>query len=99
LNKTGRLIEPVQETKKTIGEIAHSLIARANVFANPGVLSVDIMSAPSQELRKLSSKLQSHLFLVPKYELTAKVFRLPSIVKHQKGYRHADRPLEQSRPI
>ena len=75
------VIEPVQEMKKTIGLISHVLIERANVFSNPGVPSKEVMDATSSELRKLSSQLQSHLFLVPRYEQTAKLFGLPP---HQK---------------
>ena len=36
------------------------------------------MNESSQELRKLSSQLHSHLYLVPVYPVTAQVFRLPS---------------------
>ena len=71
------LIEPVQETKKTIGQISHSLIEHAAVFQNPGIPSEDAMRQTSQHLRKLSSQLNAHLYLVPAYKLTAKVFLLP----------------------
>lgn len=72
------IIEPVQELRRTIGVISHSLIQRANVIHNPGVLAKDEMNETSQELRKLSSQLQSHLYLVPFYSVTASIFRLPS---------------------
>jgi hypothetical protein len=72
------VIEPVHELRKTIGLISHVLIERANVIQNPGVPTEEVMDITSQELRKLSSLLQSHLYLVPKYDLTARVFRLPS---------------------
>jgi hypothetical protein len=72
------LIEPVQEAKKTIGQISHSLIEHAVVIHNPGVPSEETMRQTSQHLRKLSSQLNAHLYLVPAYKWTAKVFRLPT---------------------
>jgi hypothetical protein len=72
------VIEPVQETRKTIGQISHSLIEYANVISNPGVPSEDLIRETSRHLRKLSSQLQSHLYLVPAYADTARFFSLPS---------------------
>lgn len=71
------LIEPVHEMKKTIADIAHTLIERANVIANPGVPAKEVMEEASQELRKLSSRLESHLYLIPIYECTSLLFFLP----------------------
>ena len=71
-------IEPVQETRKTVEQISHSLIEYANVIANPGVPSEEAIRETSRHLRKLSSQLQSHLYLVPAYAFTARVFSLPS---------------------
>jgi hypothetical protein len=72
------MIEPVQELRRTIGVISHALIERANVIQNPGVPTEEVMKETSQELRKLSSQLQSHLYLVPLYGVTARIFRLPA---------------------
>jgi hypothetical protein len=72
------VVEPVQDMKRTIGAISHTLIERANVVHNPGVPAVEVMNQTSQEFRKLSSQLRSHLYLVPLYRHTAKVFRLPT---------------------
>ena len=72
------VIEPVHEMRKTIGLISHALVERANVIGNPGVPAEEVMNATSEELRKLSSQLHSHLYLIPRYDFTAKVFRLPS---------------------
>jgi hypothetical protein len=72
------VIEPVQELRRTIGAISHTLVERANVISNPGVPSDEVMSNTSQEIRKLSSQLHAHLYLIPKYHFTARVFRLPS---------------------
>ncbi|MDC8450810.1 MAG: hypothetical protein LV473_20995 [Nitrospira sp.] len=72
------VIEPVQETKKLIGYIAHSLIEHANVISNPDVTSKEDKIATSQAIRKLSAELRAQLYLVPKYHVTAFIFRLPS---------------------
>ncbi|MGH8758777.1 MAG: hypothetical protein ACREVW_04590 [Burkholderiales bacterium] len=75
------VIDPVQEMKKTIGQIAHSLIEQANVTSNPGLPREEVIAEASKLLRQLSSQLQSHLYLVPWYKVTAKVFHLPEIQK------------------
>jgi hypothetical protein len=71
------VIEPVQDLKKIIGVISHSLIERGNVIANPGVLSKDVMDETSLELRKLASHLQSQMYFIPCYPVMAWIFRLP----------------------
>jgi hypothetical protein len=72
------VIEPVQEMKKMIGQIAHSLTEHANIIQNPGVPPEETMTATSLHLRKLSGQLEAQLYLVPIYSITAFVFRLPS---------------------
>lgn len=72
------LIEPVTDLKRTIGSIAHSLIEHANVIQNPGVPKEEKIMETSQHLRKLSSKLEAHLYLIPLYGFTSKLFFLPS---------------------
>lgn len=71
-------IEPVQEMKKTIGQISHSLIEHANVIQNPGIPTEEKMRETSQHLRNLSCQIQTHLYLVPIYKITAFIFRLPT---------------------
>jgi len=72
------ILDPVQDLKKTIGQISHVLVERANVIANPGVPSKEIMDDTSDSLRRLSAQLHAHLYLVPLYKQTSTVFRLPS---------------------
>ena len=72
------VIEPVQETRKTIGKVAHGMVMHASVISNPGVPSNEVMHETSKDLRTLSSELHSHLRLVPWYSTTAIVFGLPS---------------------
>ncbi|SRR5260221_134197 len=72
------VLEPVQEMKRTIAQISHVLIERANVIANPGVPAKEILDETSQLLRKLSSQLHAHLYLVPCYKVISGIFYLPS---------------------
>jgi len=72
------MIEPVNDLKRTIGGIAHSLIEHANVIQNPGVPKEEKITETSQHLRRLSSQLEAHLYLVPLYSCTSKIFFLPS---------------------
>lgn len=72
------LIEPVQEFKKTISDVGLSLIEYSNVYANPGVAGIEIERKASEYLRKLSSRLNAQVYLIPFYNITAKLFRLPS---------------------
>jgi hypothetical protein len=72
------VIEPILELRKTIGRISHSLIHYAGFIFNPGVRPKDEIQHASDYLRSLSSEIQSHLYLVPIYGLTAFFFRLPT---------------------
>lgn len=72
------LIEPIQEFRKTVADIAHALIEYANIYANPGVVGNELENKASEELRKLSSRLNAQMYLIPFYHLMAKIFRLPS---------------------
>ena len=71
------VIEPVQDMKKTIGEVSHSLIEHGQAIHNPGLLTDEAMTNAASQLRRLSSKLHAHLYLVPRYDWTAKLFQLP----------------------
>ena len=71
-------LDPVQDMKKTIGQVSHTFVERANVIANPGVPTKEVMDDTSDSLRRLSSQLHAHLYLIPWYDTTSKVFRLPS---------------------
>jgi len=75
---TKLLLDPVQDMKKTVGQVSHLLVERANVIANPGVPTKEIMDETSDALRRLSSQLHAHLYLIPLYDVTSKVFCLPS---------------------
>lgn len=73
------VIDPVQDLKKTIGQFSHCLTERANVIANPGIPTSAVMHETSQDMRRLSSQLQAHLYLVPLYGITGRLsFSRPS---------------------
>ena len=72
------LIDPVQSFKVTIAEIANKLILYANIYANPKQMGDEKQEAMSQDLRNLSSKLQSNMHLIPAYCISSCIFGLPS---------------------
>ena len=71
------VIELVNELRKTIGLISHALIEHAGLIHNPGVATKEAMDQAFTELLKLSSQLQSHLYLVPAFDKTVRLFGLP----------------------
>lgn len=71
------IIDPVNEFKKTVSQIAHDLILYANVYANPKAPGDEKQAAMSQQMRKLSSMLHSNMYLIPAYNTTRKLFCLP----------------------
>lgn len=72
------ILDPVHDLKKTIGQISHALIERANVIANPDVSTKEEKNETALLLRKLSASLHAHLYLVPAYVTICRIFRLPS---------------------
>lgn len=82
------LIDPVQEMKRTIGAIAHALTEHAQVISNPGLLGLDKERGTSEALRKLSAQLETHLYLVPRYDFTRVPFGLPPREKVLKAASH-----------
>lgn len=72
------LVEPVHEFKRVIADIAHGLIEYADTYGNPGVPAVVRQQEAHDQLRKLSSRLIAQMYLLPCYDLTARVFRLPA---------------------
>lgn len=71
------LIEPIHDFRRTIADIALSLIEYANIYANPGVAGSEVEKQASAELRRLSSRLNAQMYLIPCYRSTSKIFRLP----------------------
>lgn len=73
------LIEPVQAFKVTIGEVAHKLILHTNLYANPKPRGDNKQQDEAfREFRELASKLQSSIYLIPYYNISSKIFALPT---------------------
>jgi hypothetical protein len=72
------LIDPVHDFRRTIADISLALIEHANIYANPGVCGSEVEKKVSGDLRRLSSRLNAQMYLIPYYPITAKVFGLPS---------------------
>ena len=71
------VVEPVSDFKRHVAAIAHSLMEYAAPLSN-----FPIPKKQADELkahfRKLASQLQANFYLIPRYELTARAFGLPS---------------------
>jgi hypothetical protein len=80
-------IDPVQELKKTIGAVSHSLIEHLPEILTPGRGTAEIEHETSQEFRKLASQLRSNGVLVPWYRYTALLFGLPAYAEIDKASR------------
>jgi len=81
------LIDPVQEFKRAVADISHALIEYAEVYENPGITGRDKEREVSKELKRLSSRLNAQMYLIPMYKNTARIFRLPTrgnVVKAEK---------------
>lgn len=72
------VIDPVQEFKRTISDIAHSFIMHANIYGNPGMAGSEKEQEVSNEMRQFSSKLNAYMHLIPFYPITRFIFGLPS---------------------
>jgi len=59
------LVDPVHDFRRTVADIALALIEHANVYANPGVAGSEIENKVSHELRRLSSRLNAQMYLIP----------------------------------
>lgn len=74
------LIEPIVECKKTLGEIANSLVMYAPEIYTPGVVAEDAMHKVSEILRGHASQLNQHMRTIPMYRIVRRIFFLPSNV-------------------
>jgi len=74
------VIEPVQEQKRLIGEIAHVLLFYANrgpEGVEMGTFTAEHIHEASHHLRNLAGRLRSSLFYVPFYDALALLGRVP----------------------
>lgn len=72
------IIDPIQEFRKILADIAFALIEYANIYSNPGYAGNELEKKASEEFRKLSSRLNAQMYLILCYGCTSKLFRLPS---------------------
>ena len=73
------LIDPIHELKRSIAEIAHTLIEHANIYANPGTYETEKEMEISSQFRRLSSQLNAGMYLIPYYKAISRIFGLPSV--------------------
>ena len=71
------VIEPVQEMKSTIAQISHALIELAQTYTTPGVLPIEKSKEADAKFKSLSGRIQSHLYLIPWFTRTSRIFGLP----------------------
>jgi hypothetical protein len=78
------VIEPIQELRRTIGEIAFALSFHANIYMNPGSDSPEYHSA-SRQLRELSCRLKSDVRIVPFYSSIRWLVCLPTLANLERA--------------
>ncbi len=66
-------IEPIHIQKKIIGEIDDVLGFYANVYCNPGIPQKEKINEASNRFRQLATLLKSKAYLIPWYNLFAKI--------------------------
>jgi hypothetical protein len=75
-------VEPIHEFRRVIADIAFALNEYANIYCNPGNTGDERESERerkvSSELRALSSRLNAQMYIVPAFDITVNLFRLPS---------------------
>jgi hypothetical protein len=69
------VLEPIQEQKKLIGEVAHALLFYANV--GPVGASEEERSRAREALRGLAGQLRASLWTIPFYDTLARMGRVP----------------------
>ncbi len=66
-------IEPIHEQKKIIGEIDDALGFYAHIYCNPGIPPKEKIDEASNRFRQLATLLRSKAYLIPWYNLFAKI--------------------------
>jgi hypothetical protein len=68
-------LEPVQEQRRLLGEVAHALLFYANrgpMGVELGLYTIDDLHETSRHLRNLAGRLRSSLFFIPFYDRLAR---------------------------
>jgi hypothetical protein len=75
------VLEPIQEQRRLIGEVAHALLFYANrgpMGVKLGTYTVEDLHEASRHLRDLAGRLRSSLFFVPYYDTMARLGWVPA---------------------
>ena len=72
------VIEPVAQFKRTMADIAHTLIRYAHALHNTNLIQDDLHRETYNRLRMLSGQLYGDMKLIPLYWLYRVIFFLPS---------------------
>jgi cobalamin biosynthesis protein CobD/CbiB len=98
------VIEPIQEQKKLIGEIANAFVAYADVpiyspqelYERPEETSAyrERLAETRQELRRLSGRLRASLWAIPFYKLLSRVKSGPQGSRYRRSFRRAYRMVK-----
>jgi hypothetical protein len=73
------LIDPYHEYRKTVGEIADTLVYYANVYMNPGSSDRERMDEASKILRQKASLLRVRAYAIPRYACFVKLRLVPPL--------------------
>lgn len=75
------IIDPINQLKGTIADIAHTLIRYAHALHNPDIISPELRTETYNKLRELSSQLYADMELIPAYRFFGRAFFLPDRTK------------------
>ncbi len=79
------VIEPVYQLKRTLADIAHTLIRYAHGLHNPDIIPKELYTEIYDKLRSLSGQLYADMELIPAYWLFRPLFSLPRTPKVYEG--------------
>jgi hypothetical protein len=71
-------IDPYHEYRKTVGDIADTLVYYANVYMNPGSGDRERMEEASKTFRQKASLLRVRAYAIPRYACFARLKLVPS---------------------
>ena len=71
------IIDPVQQLKKSLGNVAHALINYEQVYSNSNMSREEEVREVDKILRALASQLHADMRQIPLYGFFGKVFFLP----------------------
>jgi hypothetical protein len=72
-------IDPYHEYRKTVGDIADTLVYYANVYMNPGSSERERMDEASKILRQKASLLRVRAYAIPRYTCFVRLKLVPPL--------------------